>query len=436
MPNYATHSETSDGSLYFVLQATKDGLEQMHQTLASVDLDTVSLPQTDLDIANRTRTNRLPWKGQFSPQLAERLLSAYAPVGSCVLDPFAGSGTSLLEAARLGLPASGTELNPAAVVLAKLYSLANLDVASRVAATDELQVRLYKILRPFFPRLFDESPCCPMDQTELEGLLVGLWREAIGPTKNLAAALVVLCDFHRHLDVRRIQAAWLRLRETVLALPESIVPVTVHHADARSLPHDTNSVDLVLTSPPYINVHNYHQQYRRSVEALAYDVLSVARSEIGSNRQNRGNRFLTVIQYSLDMSLAMREVARVTRPGSLSIVVIGRESMVCGVRFYNGQLLAELAVRAIGLTLERRQERVFRNRYGKPIYEDILHLRSTGDVPEQRSALAAARRIASELLSASRHSVDDTASRKIEDALARMPAVCPSPILGSQRPLE
>lgn len=164
-------------------------------------------------------------------------------------------------------------------------------------------------------------------------------------------------------------------------------------------------------------------------------MLSVARSEIGSNRQNRGNRFLTVIQYSLDMSLALREVARVTRPGSLSIVVIGRESMVCGVRFFNGELIAELAARAIGLTLERRQERVFRNRYGKPIYEDILHLRSTGDVPEHERTLVTAQRIATELLSAGRHSVDDTTTRMIEDALARAPLVCPSPTLGRQPPL-
>ena len=62
----------------------------------------------------------------------------------------------------------------------------------------------------------------------------------------------------------------------------------MHHADARALPVESGSADLVLTSPPYINVHNYNQKYRRSVEALEWDILAVARSEIGSNRQNRG----------------------------------------------------------------------------------------------------------------------------------------------------
>ena len=103
--------------------------------------------------------------------------------------------------------------------------------------------------------------------------------------RRLAAALVVLCDFHRkHLNADAVHKTWSRLEHIVRDLPESDRLVTVHHADARALPIDSNSVDMVLTSPPYINVHNYHQTFRRSVEALDWDVLALARSEIGSNR--------------------------------------------------------------------------------------------------------------------------------------------------------
>ena len=408
----------------------------MRQTLDSVDLDRNSLPQTDLNIANRVRTNPFPWRGQFSPQLAEQLLAAYTPRAGVVLDPFVGSGTSLMEAARLGLPAIGAELNPAAVVLSQVYSLVNCSLTTRVAATDELQTRLFSVLSPSSTPLFGGTPQLLLDRAAIERELVDLWRQsAAGPTKDLAAALVVLCDFHRRLDVSRIQTTWLRLRQIVHDLPHSAAPVTVYQADARSLPLESGTFDIVLTSPPYINVHNYHQQYRRSVEALAYDVLTIARSEIGSNRQNRGNRFLTVIQYSLDMSLALREIARITRPGALAILVLGRESTVCGIRFFNGEIVAELAVRAIGLRFERRQERVFRNRYGKAIYEDILHLRSTGQVPDERFTLTTARRIAEEILSATRRNLGPVKERpKIDDALARLPAVSPSPMFAAQPP--
>ena len=97
----------------------------------------------------------------------------------------------------------------------------------------------------------------------------------------------------------------------------------MHHADARALPVESGSADLVLTSPPCINVHNYHQKCQRSVEALEWDVLAVARSEIGSNRQNRGTVSSRSLQYSLDMALALREMARVARRGSRLILVLG-----------------------------------------------------------------------------------------------------------------
>ena len=83
----------------------------LHDTFAATPLDRTSLPQGNLDIAERVRTNPFPWTGQFSPQLVERLLTAYAPRNGIVLDPFVGSGTSLVEAARLDLPACGGDLN-------------------------------------------------------------------------------------------------------------------------------------------------------------------------------------------------------------------------------------------------------------------------------------------------------------------------------------
>ena len=70
----------------------------LHDTFAATPLDRTSLPQGALDVAQRVRTNPLPWTGQFSPQLVEKLPAACAPRHGVVLDPFAGSGTSLVEA--------------------------------------------------------------------------------------------------------------------------------------------------------------------------------------------------------------------------------------------------------------------------------------------------------------------------------------------------
>ena len=402
----------------------------LHATFATTPLDKTSLPQGNLDIAERIRTNPLPWTGQFSPQLVEELLNAYGPSAGVVLDPFAGSGTSLVEAARQGFAACGSELNPAAVILARVYRLVNLDAAGRAAALDRLRARLFDAVGSPHGPLFSSAEQVLKDRAALEGALVDMWRESDpGPARDLAAALVVLCDFHReHLDADLVHKTWLRLERTVRALPESAGSVVVHHADARALPVASGSVDLVLTSPPYINVHNYHQKFRRSVEALEWDVLAIAPSEIGSNRQNRGNRFLTVIQYSLDMALALREMARAAGADARLILVLGRESSVRGTRFFNGELVAEVAVKSAGLRIDMRQERVFRNRYGTDIYEDILHFRATDEIPDEALSLAAARRVAAEVLSVCRPLTRMEERPGLDDAIASVDRVSPSPM--------
>ena len=402
----------------------------LHESFAATTLDRESIPQSKLDIADRVRTNLLPWAGQFSPQFVEELLAVYAPPSGVVLDPFVGSGTSLVEAARRGLTAYGSELNPAAVILARVYRLVNLDAAEREVALNGLRDHLVKAIGSSDGPLFSNPGSVPSDRVALEAALVRLWREsAPGPSQSLAAALIVLCDFHRkNLDTHMVHRTWQRLDRIVRTLPESTQPVAVHHADARMLPIEASSVDLILTSPPYINVHNYHQKFRRSTEALQWNVLALARSEIGANRQNRGNRFLTVIQYSLDMALALREMARAAKSGARLILVLGRESLVRGVRFFNGELVAELAIRSVGMEIERRQERMFRNRYGTHIYEDILHFRAPTEVPDETFSLTTARCISNRVLASARHLAPCKVRPGIDDALARLDGVSPSPM--------
>ena len=90
--------------------------------------------------------------------------------------------------------------------------------------------------------------------------------------------------------------------------------------------------------------------------------------------------------------------------------------------------MTEVAVQSVGLKIERRQERVFRNRYGTDIYEDILHFRSTGEIPEDEWCVAAARKIAKKVLSASRCSVPLQERSGIHHAMDRLDETAPSPM--------
>lgn len=189
------------------------------------------------------------------------------------------------------------------------------------------------------------------------------------------------------------------LKNTILELPFSNRPICVSNGDARKTSLKTDLVDLVLTSPPYINVFNYHQNYRKSVEALGYNVLEIAKSEFGANRKHRGNRFLTVIQYCIDIALSLKEASRICKDKARMIYVVGRESTVLGYSFCNSELIYRIGTEILGFEFDIRQERVFKNRYGHMIYEDILHfINKKNNSKDKNDIQSTARNIAVEML--------------------------------------
>lgn len=340
--------------------------------LNEIPLNTSDIPRSELDIAAQTRTNPLPWKGQFSPQLIEVLLRTYASAASHVLDPFVGSGTVLGECARRDLAATGVEVNPAAAILARIYSFANEPKRHRALLWESANNALERLASTLESAALGEAP------TELRPQAIANLTAADLPSDLVKAALVLSDPTWSSVRPDRLRDSMKKLRELLHILPHTSKPIRVIQGDARRVPLRSGSVDLVLTSPPYINVFNYHQQYRPAVEALGHDVLEAARSEIGSNRKHRMNRFLTVVQYTIDMAAVLSEANRVTRPGGRLIVVIGRESRVRGLQILNGDLLCAVASTVDGVHVEMRQERCFVNRYGERIVEDILHLRTNG----------------------------------------------------------
>jgi len=327
------------------------------------------IPQHILNIEDKKRSNLFTWRGQFSPQLIECILSSYCPVESVVLDPFAGSGTVLFEAASMGLSAYGFEINPSAWSFCKLYEFTNASSDIREKSILELREKIHSE----FPLvLFSEDY---LSTEEVEKRIIRIGDSISDNAKVLCNALVVLLDiFKNRISNDFVQSKFYELVKLVRNLPYSENLIKADLQDARCLPLENQSVDFIVTSPPYINVFNYHQNYRRSVETLGWDVLRVARSEIGSNRANRGNRFNTVVQYCIDMASAFQELSRVMRHRGRAVFIVGYESKVLGAPFYNADIVEEITSKSGMFDIVLRQKRVFKNKFGQDIREDIINL--------------------------------------------------------------
>ena len=379
------------------------------------------IPQEKLDIIEKTRANLFVWRGQFSPQLIETILSFYCPSNSVILDPFVGSGTVLLEASYLSLEAYGFEINPAAYIMSRTYEFIN------DSQKKEVLKNLRNIIDQEFPlRIFEVS-----DQVEnLVDKLQNTRNMLPDRSKVLFDALVILLDVcNNKITQEFIQKKFLHLSNIITKLPYSQKPIRVGLSDARSLPLKNNQIDFVVTSPPYINVFNYHQNYRQSAEILGWDLLKIAKSEIGSNRANRSNRFYTVVQYCLDMGDILKELARVSKQQARIVLIVGQESNVLGVPFYNADIIEKIGIKAKLFQKVLRQKRKFKNKFGKVIIEDIINFINLNNQVSQEVIEQISREVAFEVLESSRLFVSSENQLCLESAIAKVNNIQKTPIL-------
>lgn len=381
-----------------------------------------------LDIQDKTRANLLAWRGQFSPQFVQAILENYAKNDDVVLDPFVGSGTVLVEAAHLGHEVFGYEVNPAAELLAKVYTFVRYNMRERRA----LILNADNYLSEFIPLglpLFDQCGASSNEGVSITPLISNLSKVESGDVKTLIEALIVKLDLRdEHISTQFFWSKWNELRALVESLPQSSKRVSVDLIDARYLPLDDCVIDFVLTSPPYINVFNYHHNYRSSVEMLGWKPLVSAKSEIGANRKFRQNRFLTVVQYCIDMSISLTELVRVCRDTGRIVFVVGRESNVHKTAFFNGAILRRLAEEVVGIRTSLQQERQFRNKFGNIIKEDILHFLPEGLTCRKPSIIISrARKIGEEVLVRALNDVPYDRRKYLEEAISRAPEIEPSP---------
>ncbi len=389
---------------------------------------TKSVPQALLNIEEKNRTNLFAWRGQFSPQLIECLLAAYCPPSGVVIDPFAGSGTVLLEAASMNLAAYGFEVNPSAWIFSKVYEFSNIHFKAREASIAELRNRIEKE----FPIMIFSDDQLPIDIVEQKIIRIG--QSISDNAKILCNALVVMLDiYNKQVTGDLVQRKLRDLSELVQTLPYSANKIKADLHDARALPLRSQSIDFAITSPPYINVFNYHQNYRRSVEILGWDLLRVARSEIGSNRANRGNRFYTVVQYCIDITKAMQELARVLKVSGRAVFIAGHESSVLGAPFYNARIVERIAVESGLFDIQLLQKRVFTNRFGEAIREDILNLRKKNYASDVNLAASVGRKVAREALTDALKTVPKKNHELLLEAVSRIDGINGTPIFNSFR---
>ena len=321
-----------------------------------------SLPKlcpNKLNIVDKARTSRFAWRGQFSPELVEYLLNTLFKDAQSIYDPFSGSGTVLFEASLLGKKSIGSEINPAAWCLSSSIHLNKFSESEKKTLCSQLHIALSE----------------QRNVNEILGLVQTTKDE---PLKiALTAILLTATGNSTEIDLKKVQKAKNSFINFIHEIHQYSGEANSYLEDCRSTNILSDSIDGVITSPPYINVFNYHQNYRPIMEKLGWFPLNAAKSEIGANRKFRQNRFLTVVQYAQDLGQTLDELARIMKHDAIGVMVVGRESKVLGESFNNSEILEKLLYLHPSFNFISSTERVFVNKFGQSIYEDLIIFRKT-----------------------------------------------------------
>jgi len=358
---------------------------------AEIDLD---LSWSERDLPERERTKHVhrlhPYLGKFIPQVVEVLLARYVPVGGRVLDPFAGSGTTLVQGLESGYDSTGVDIAAFNCLLMEVktrrYDLFALeseirDVVRRVEAMDGGGPRAHGYLAEWF---------APQAAGELL-----LFRELVADYEHVDVLRVVLAraarsarltphfdlDFprspqreeywcHKHKRFcRPIERAEHFLRRYALDTLQRIKDFSrartrgreamVIYGDAREVPL-IGRFDALITSPPYPGLIDYHEQHRYAYELLGLEDLRVL--ELGSGAQ--GTSVAALGRYVEGVAAVLSQAKKSLRARAPVVIVVNDRR----------NLYPEILERA-GLRLEARLRRHVNRRTGRragEFFEDVL----------------------------------------------------------------
>ncbi len=347
------------------------------------------------------------YPAKFIPQLAKRCITDLTKKDETICDPFMGSGTTLIEALVSGRKAVGVDFNPIAWLISKAKTtpinpenlkketeeiLKDLDVVINNKINQKLLSEIK--LKPIIPENERINYWFPQEETRKE---LGFILARINEVKNEDKRNFFLCAFSNilrgssiwlmksikptrdlnkkntspfKLFSRQIKAM-LRGNETLWnILPKEVKTKLKEYSivkkqDARKLPCEDGSVNLIVTSPPYVTSYEYADLHQLSALWLGYTnnvsefrdgfIGSIHKKDFDHNgiRSKIGKQEIvelskiskreseSVRNYFFEMQECFEEMYRVLKPNGKACIVIGNTALK-KVPILNAEVFTEI----------------------------------------------------------------------------------------------
>lgn len=292
-----------------------------------------------------------PYPAKFPPQLPNTILSKFGKQKQVVLDPFCGSGTTLVEARLLGFNAIGVDVNGLSSLLSKVkatpLSLEELRITKHFISKIEnedvqwsrnrprIEVKQIEGLEHWFQYNVAE------ELTDLLNLISEVESENVRDFLKIVVSSIIVKvsnqesdtrfaakqkDIKNNFVFRQFISRGMEYIERVARFSEQVDRncfLRLLNADSRNLSMlEDNSIDIIITSPPYANTYDYYLYHQFRKRWLDIDVKFARNNEIGSRREYSSLK-KPAEKWTADLKLCFAEMYRLIKKNGLVFIVIG-----------------------------------------------------------------------------------------------------------------
>jgi site-specific DNA-methyltransferase (cytosine-N4-specific) len=293
-----------------------------------------------------------PYPAKFPPQLPKTILKRFSKVGETVLDPFCGSGTTLVEAKLQGINAIGVDVNSLFCLLSKVKStplkvdqiktindfteiITNESFNWKRGRKRKIKVNEFEGLKHWFQLNVAEELTFILCETEklndndVKDFLKVVVSSIIVRVSNqesdvrFAAINKNIKDCYTFdLFISRTRECCKRIIEYSNLL-EFQTEIKIYNADSRSMSFlKPKSIDLIITSPPYANTYDYYLYHKLRQRWLGLDVRFAQYNEIGSRREYSSLKENSQ-KWEDDLTKCFVEMNRVLKNKGEAFIIIG-----------------------------------------------------------------------------------------------------------------
>jgi DNA modification methylase len=361
---------------------------------------------TFINIKERDRTKHIhrlhPYLGKFIPQLVEVFLRKFFDNGNAVLDPFSGSGTTMVEANVLGINSIGIDISPFNILIQKAklnkYNIKEIDseIKSALNRTKTFSNDLSKKTETLFEKnktnLDTDSDYLKewFSKRALKEIL--FYRSIIKEYENKELLKVILSRATRsarmipHYDLARPkkpikETYWCHKHkryckpvkealkfikrysfDTIRRIKDfnkirTDAFINILQGDARNINLNIDKeIDGIFTSPPYVGIIDYHEQHKYAYELFdmkRFDSLEIGPASNGQSKKARDEYKTGIIEVFKNISKYLKNDAKIF------IVANDKHKLYEEIGEKSGFKLQDIFHRPVLMRTERYKTRYF-----------------------------------------------------------------------------